>query len=114
MEDINVYEDTGTSESNSETNKAIRKLLDKEDGISRIEKKIIEIEKSTFLTTAAIILGNISQFGVEMPYEKVMDVLKKVEDVGYPLEKFREMNKQGCLHYLKDLKSEIISKLPKY
>ena len=121
MIDIDVYEDIGTSKSNSETNRGIRKLLAegenqmiKRNKAQGIKRKTIEIDKSTFLTTAARILGNASQLGVEAPYEKVMEVLKKVEEEGYPLEKFRNMDKQECLSYFKDLKSKIISKIPEY
>lgn len=114
MEDLDIYEEIGTSKSNQETNEAIRKLLSEEVKISGIERKSMDIDKPTFLTAAAIILGNASRLGAETPYERVIDVLKKVEEIGYPLKQFRDMGKKECLHYFGDFKSEIISKIGEY
>lgn len=109
-----AYKDIGTSESNPETNKAIRALLSEGSKSSGIEKKSMSIDKPTFLTAAAIILGNASRIGVHTSHKEFERIFKKVATIGYPIKQVAEINKKEYLGYFRFLHREIISKLPEY
>lgn len=109
-----TYDDIGTRKSNQETNKAIRTLLSEVCQSSGIERKSIPIDKTTFLTAAATILGNASRIGVDTSHEEFEKIFKKVATIGYPIKQIEKINKKEYLGYFRFLHREIISKLPEY
>ncbi len=109
-----IYEDIGTSKNDPETNKAIRELLDEGTKPSKIERKIIEIDKTTFLTAAARVFRAYKKMNESNFNEDPKSVLEKVAKIGYPLKPFETMNTEECLDYLVSLNTEMCSQLGKY